>query len=356
MGLPSLPFDARRLDSVELVPFRAGIAAGARAVMTAHLALPRIDSTGRPATLSRPVLTGILRERLGFEGIVVTDGMRMQGITDHFSSAEAAVLVIEAGGDAVLAPEDVDSAYNGLIRAVRTGRLSEKRINTSVRRMLAAKAWVGLAEKRTVDVDSVFRVVGSREFQHMAEEISDASITMLRNNGQVIPLPPSTRLHIIVVTDDPNPQVGTDLLEEIRTSVDSATLTRVSNETGSERFARIAASFPENDVVLVGIYSTILAWRGERRYATPLQDFLNSLNRCPKPVITVSFGDPYLLGRIPQTQVVLTPFNGTILAERSVAKAIAGKISIVGKMPVTVPGRYGRGDGMVLEMVNNRPR
>ena len=118
MGLPSLPFDMERLKAVELVPFRTGIAAGADAVMTAHLALPKIDPTGRPATLSHPVLTGILRDSLGFDGIIITDGMRMQGITDKFSPAEAAISAIEAGADAILASADIDAAYKGVLQAV----------------------------------------------------------------------------------------------------------------------------------------------------------------------------------------------------------------------------------------------
>ncbi len=215
MGLPSLPFDRARLNAVEFVPFKAGIAAGARAVMTSHLALPRIDPSGRPATLSSPVLTGILREDLGFGGIIVTDGMRMQGITDRYSSAEAAVLAVEAGVDVILAPVDADSAVGGLIAAVRSGRISSARIDASVRRILSAKAWVGLADRRTVPVDSVFTLVGSRDFGKIAQEISDASVTLLRNERKVIPFPPSSRVVAVAVTEDPSAGISTDFVEEL---------------------------------------------------------------------------------------------------------------------------------------------
>lgn len=352
MQLPSLPFTLPRLDTVELVPFRAGIAAGAQAVMTSHLALPAIDPSGRPATLSRSVINGILRQRLGFGGIVVTDGMRMQGITDHFSSAEAAINALDAGVDAILAVADIDSAFRGVVAAVRSGRLALKRIDESVRRILEAKDWAGLSRSRTVSIDSIFRVVGARDFRAKAEEISDASVTLLRNTGNVIPLKPSMAVTVVAVSEDPQPQTGIDLLEGVEPFVRSASLVRVSDETGSERFREISASAERSDVLVVGIYLSVVAWKGDRRFAGPLEDFLQSLGRLRVPVVTVAFGDPYVLGKIPLTQVVLTPFNGTVLAERSIARALTGRIRIAGKSPVTVPGRYRRGEGIVMEPVH----
>jgi beta-N-acetylhexosaminidase len=345
MGLPSLPFDMKRLKAIELVPFRAGIVAGADAVMTAHLALPKIDPTGRPATLSRPVLTGILRDSLGFNGIIITDGMRMQGITDKFSPAEAATAAIEAGADAILASEDIDAAYNGVIQAVHNGQLSEERINESVRRILLAKARIGLADHRTVEVDSIFQIVGSPEFQRTAEEMSDASVTVLRNAQGILPLRRTATLHIVTVSEDPLPQLGIDLLSEIEPLVGAATLTRVSNETGRERFAAITASLGQSDVILVGVYLSVVAWKGDRRFAAPLEEFLASLGSLPKPVILVAFGDPYILGKLPETQVVMTPYSGTTLAEQSVARVISGRVKARGKLPVTIPGRYKLGAG-----------
>jgi beta-N-acetylhexosaminidase len=351
MKLPVLPFDRNRLDSVEFVPFRAGIAAGAGAVMTSHLSLPRLDATGRPATLSRSIVTGLLRKALGFDGIVVTDGMRMQGITDDFKSADAAVAAIEAGVDAILGIEDIDEGYNGVLDAVRSGRLTEERINTSVRRILAAKARVGLDRERTVSIDSLFSIVGAPESQQMSQKISDESVTLLRNADNTLPLSPSSRLRLVVVTEEPALDFGSELLDEIRPFVASATLTRVSNQTGPARFAALADSTAPNDVLLVGLYFSVVAWKGERHFAEPLSKFLSSLGAFPSPAILVAFGDPYVLGRIPETSVVLTPYNGTYLAERSVARAVTGRIGVGGTLPVTITGRYGRGEGIRLEPV-----
>ena len=349
MRLPVLPFDRKRLDSVEFVPFRAGIGAGAGAVMTSHLSLPRIDPTGRPATLSRPILTGILRNTLGFDGIVVTDGMRMQGITDNFESGDAAVAAIEAGVDAILGIEDIDKGYKGVLQAVRSGLLSEERINASVRRILAAKQHIGLDRQRTVSIDSLFSIVGAPESQRISQEISDASVTLLCNRHEVLPLSPSTRLRLVVVTEEPALDPGIELLEEIQPFVKSVTLTRVSNETGSARFAEIADSTDPRDVLLVGVYLSVIAWKGERRFAEPIETFLNSLDNSASPAILVAFGDPYVLGKIPEADAVLTTYNGTYLAERSIARAVTGAATIEGTLPVTIPGRYRRGEGIRLE-------
>jgi beta-N-acetylhexosaminidase len=352
MGLPSLPFDSARLDSIELVPFKAGIAAGAGAVMTAHIALPNIDPSGRPSTLSAPIITGILRNKLGFKGLVVSDGMRMQGITDKFSAGEAALGVIEAGGDLILGSADIDSAYESIVKAVRSGRISQDRLDSSVRRVLSAKVMVGLHTSRTTEMDSIFTRVGKPEYQRIAQEISDASVVLLRNQDKLLPLPGQTRLHILTVTEDPAWLVGTDLFNELNSSMASATLTRVSNETGKEKFETITASLRDYDALLVGIYLSIAAWKGEHRFSEPLQNFLSSLPHLSRPVILVAFGDPYVLGKLPETAAMITPMNGTILAEISVAKSIAGKIGFKGKLPVTIPHTFPRGSGIHLKPRN----
>jgi len=348
MQLAVLPFDRARLDTVELVPFKAGIAAGAKAVMTSHLALPRVDPSGWPATLSAPVLTGLLRKDLGFQGIIVTDGMRMQGITDQFGSGEAAVLAIEAGADAVLGIEDIDKGYNGVLDAVRSGRLSEARINASVRRILEAKAWVELPLHRTVPIDSIFTVVGDPASRLISQRISDASVTLLRNDRMVLPLGRSSRVEVVTVTEEPSQSAGTDLTYELGLSIDSIAATRVSNQTGAEKFGEIRKRAEDADVMLVGVYLSVVAWRGGARFSRPLEEFLQSLGSMRKPVILVAFGDPYILGKLPETPVVMTPYNGTYLAEMSVARAVAGRIAITGRLPVTIPGRYARGAGLSL--------
>jgi len=348
MQLPVFPGGRERLDSVELVPFRAGIAAGAPAVMTSHIALPAIDSTGYPATLSRPVLTGILRKDLGFRGIIVTDGMRMQGITDRFGPAEAAVAALEAGADAILGIEDIESGFHGVMEAVRSGRLTEARIDSSVRRVLSAKAWVGLDRNRTVDIEELFRLVGDPRSARISQEISDRSVTLLHNSGNLLPIPASTRLHVVTVSEEPSMALGIDLLSELEGFVEGTDLIHLSNQTGSEVLDHFGALTGKSEIMLVGIYLSVEAWKGDRRFSAPLERFLANLDRMRLPVILVAFGDPYVLGKLPATAAVLTPYNGTFRAEWSIARAITGRISISGKLPVTIPNRYARGAGIRL--------
>jgi beta-N-acetylhexosaminidase len=348
MQLPVFPGGRARLDSVELVPFRAGIASGAPAVMTSHIALPAVDSTGYPATLSRPVLTGILREGLGFKGIIVTDGMRMQGITDRFGPAEAAVAALEAGADAILGIEDIDKGFHGVMEAVRSGRLTEGRIDSSVRRILSAKARVGLDRNRTVDIDGLFRLVGDPQSARISQEISDRSVTLLRNSGNLLPIPGSTRLHVVTVSEEPSSVLGIDLLEELGGFVEGTDLVHLSNQTGAEVLDRLGALTGKNIFMLVGIYLSVEAWKGDRRFSGPLERFLANLDRMRVPVILVAFGDPYVLGKLPATAAVLTPYNGTFRGEWSIARAITGRIGISGRLPVTIPGRYARGEGIRL--------
>ncbi len=348
MGLAVLPFTQQRLDSVELLPFKAGIDAGAKAVMTAHLALPLIDPTKRPATLSKPIITGILRERLGFKGIIMTDAMRMQGVTDQFSTEEAGVLAIEAGADVVLVPPDIEKAQAGVLAAVKSGRISVQRIDQSVRRILDAKSWLGLEKNRTVNLDSIFSVVGAPANEALAQEISDASVTLLRNRGPLLPLQAGQRIHAITITESPAVERGIDLYNTLKPHTASMMLSHISNETGSERIRQISAQVKDADVVIAAVYISVGAWKGNQQFSKPLTQFLAALGKLRKPVILIAFGDPYVLAKLPATDVVITPYNGTILAERSIGKALIGNIDIGGKLPVTLPGRYKIDDGIQL--------
>src|SRR5882762_4027678 len=176
LGLPAIRVDYARLDSVELVPFRAGIEAGAQVVMSAHIAFPAF--TGEtPATLSAAMLTGVLRDSLKFKGLVVTDALQMGAIVAKYGAGEAAVRAFEAGSDLLLMPADPDSAIGSMLVALQTGRLTTARLDASVRRMLEIKRGLGLFERRTVPLDSIARIVGSKSFQDAADDLAQRSLT-----------------------------------------------------------------------------------------------------------------------------------------------------------------------------------
>ena len=349
MKLPILPFDEKRLHAVEFVSFKAGIAAGTKAVMTAHLALPQIDPTKRPATLSYPVITGLLRNRLGFQGLAVTDGMPMQGITDHYGADEAAVLAIEAGVDAILVPAEFVKAYDGVLAAVQTGRISRPRLDDSVRRILAVKSWLGLDRSRLVDIEKISDLVAAPETEALADKISNASVTLLRHQNHLLPLPANTRLKIIAVSEESYPEFGRELQRQLESQLAAVSLTHLSNQSSRELIEQTARS-DDADVIVLGVYLSIGAWKGKPTFSLALQDFFAQIGALPKPVITVAFGDPYVIGKLPETAVMMTPYNGAKVGERAIAKAILGKIDITGKLPVTIPGKYKIGAGIQLLM------
>ena len=349
MKLPILPCDEKRLNAVEFVSFKAGIAAGAKAVMTAHLALPQIDPTKRPATLSYPVITGFLRSKLGFQGLIVTDGMPMQGITDHYSADEAAILAIEAGVDAILVPAEFVKAYDGVLAAVQTGRISRLRLDESVRRILAVKSWLGLDRSRLVDIEKISDLVAAPETEALADKISNASVTLLRHQNNLLPLPANTRLKIIAVSEEPYPEFGRELLRQLESQLATVSLTHLSNESSRELIQQTVQA-DNADVIVLGVYLSIGAWKGKPTFSLALQDFFAQIGALPKPVITVAFGDPYVIGKLPETAVMMTPYNGAKVGERAIAKALLGKIDIPGKLPVTIPGKYTIGAGIQLLM------
>lgn len=349
MKLPSLPFNRARLDSMEFVPFKAGIKAAAKAVMTAHIALPNIDPEKRPSTLSPVVVNDLLRGYLGFTGLVVTDGMTMQGVTDHFSPAEAAIRAIEAGVDIVLVPADLAQAYSGLLGAVTSGRISMARLDESVRRVLEAKVWVGIDRERLVNVEDITRIVAPPQSEKIADSMFIAAVTLLRNNGKILPLPPSSRVHVITVTDDPNLQIGDGLLGILEPKVRSVALSHLWNESSPDAIGRIVREAQSADVVVLGIYLSVGSWKGQLGFSPELQKFFDTIASLKKHVVTVTFGDPYVIEKLPTTDVILAAYTGVRKAEEAVGNALLGLAEIQGKLPVTIPGKFKRGAGIHLK-------
>ncbi len=219
IDLPVIRADRDRLEHLELVPFRAAIAAGADSIMTGHLSIPALEpDPNTPATLSSNILTGLLRKELGYQGLVVTDAMDMGGITVRYAPGEAAVRAFVAGADAVLMPPVPDAAFEALRDAVKSGRITRERLDASVRRLLQAKARLGLYKERLVDVNALNKHFGKVEWQKEAQEISDRGVTLLRDTAHRLPLDGTkpTRALLVALYADPEPYPGEDLERELR--------------------------------------------------------------------------------------------------------------------------------------------
>jgi len=355
VGLPVVDVSRERLEKLELVPFRAAIASGVGSIMTAHIALPQIEPEPAaplrspegnappvtlPATLSHKILTGMLRDELKFKGLVVTDAMEMAGVAARYEAATSAVKAVKAGADVILESPDIEAAIRAIKEAVARGEITESRINASVQRILRAKAALGLNERRTVDLNEVDRVVSDPQFNAVAQEIADRSITLVRDERKALPIR-NSQLLTITFTDDENRVITQPFIAELRRSgakVDDMTLDSRSTDAELEGVrARLAQ--PAGAVIYcVFPRGVALPAMGAR--------LSEEISKVKAPVIVISFGNPYVLAAMPNAPAYIAAYSPYPLSQRAAARALIGEIDIAGKLPVTLPGLYPRGHGL----------
>jgi beta-N-acetylhexosaminidase len=339
LDLPVIHANRDRLEKLELVPFRAAISAGASSVMTGHLSVPSLEpDANTPATLSHNILTGILREELHFQGLVVTDAMDMGGITTRFAPGEAAVRAVLAGADALLMPPVPEAAFEALQQAVKSGRISRDRLDASVGRILFAKAKLGLNKTRLVDLNAINEHFGTVARQSEAQQISDRGITLLRDTNQLLPLDGTkpSRALLLAFYADPEPYPGEDLERELRSRFDSVTTLRA--DTRFVKADTLKLPSPDSyDVAVLALFVRVSDRKGNVDIPAEQQTFAEQIFKTGKPVITVGFGSPYLIERFPQASSWLAAFGISDVAQISVARALFGQIPIRGHVPVTIP-------------------
>jgi beta-glucosidase-like glycosyl hydrolase/CubicO group peptidase (beta-lactamase class C family) len=340
IDLPVIQADRTRLDRLELVPFRAAIASGVSSIMTGHLSVPALEpDPNTPATLSSRILTDLLRHELHFEGLVVTDAMDMGGITVRYAPGEAAVRAFEAGVDALLMPPVPDAAFEGLQGAVRTGRISQARLDASVRRILQAKARLGLEENRLVDVNAINQKFGHVAWQSEAQDISDRGVTLLRDTAHRLPLDGTkpTRALLVAFYADPEPYPAEDLERELRWRFDSLTTLRA--DTKFVRADMLKLPPPDSyDVAILALFVRVSDRKGNVDVPAEQAALAEQVFKTGKPVVTVGLGSPYLIERFPQAETWLAAFGISDVAQISVARALFGQVPVRGHLPVTIPG------------------
>jgi beta-N-acetylhexosaminidase len=340
IDLPVIHADRERLNRLELVPFRSAISAGVGSIMTGHLSVPSLEpDPNTPATLSPHILTDLLRTELGFQGLVVTDAMDMGGITVRFAPGEAAVRAVLAGADALLMPPVPDAAFEALQAAVRSGRISTERLDASVRRILLAKARLGLNENRLVDLNAINQKLGSVARQNEAQEISDRGVTLLRDTQHRLPLDATkpARALLVAFYADPEPYPAEDLERELRWRFDSVTTLRADTRFISADSLKLP--LPDSyDVAILALFVRVSDRKGNVDVPAEQATFAEKLLKNGKPVITVGLGSPYLIERFPQAETWLAAFGISDVAQISIARALFGQIPIRGHLPVTVPG------------------
>jgi beta-glucosidase-like glycosyl hydrolase/CubicO group peptidase (beta-lactamase class C family) len=338
--LPVVTADRQRLDRLELIPFRAAIAAGVGSIMTGHLNVPALEpDPNTPATLSSRVLTDLLRKQLGFEGLVVTDAMDMGGITVRYAPGDAAVRAFLAGADALLMPPVPDAAYEALLAAVKSGQISENRLDASVRRILKAKQNLGLQNNRFVDVAAMNSKFGSVAWQAESQEISDRGVTLLRDVPHRLPLDGTrpARAVLICLYADPEPYPGEDLERELRKRFDSVVTLRADTKFAKAENLKLPA--PDSyDIAILALFVRVSDRKGDVDVPADQFPLIQQIYKTGKPVISVGLGSPYLIERFPQAETWLSVFGISDVAQISVARALFGEIPIRGRLPVTIPG------------------
>lgn len=342
LNLAVIPADRARLEAVELVPFREAIAAGTDVVMTAHIAVPALDQPDVPATLSRAIVTGLLRDQLGFEGLISTDALEMGGIAKGFGVGEAAVRAIEAGNDVLLMPPDPDAAIRAVAAAVKSGRISRKRIDESVERVLGAKVRVGLDRKRLVDVEAVEDAIDSPDAAERAQRIADRAVTLVRNDGAILPLKKKPDACFVAMIENRYSPQSHALVDEIRARIPGAPVTVIDpsmREDEQEQAARQGADCKDP---VVFVYAAVTSNRGA--YAR----ILTNLSANGRRLALVSLGNPYLIRDLPNVSAYLTTFSTVAPSEIAAVKAVFGEIPLVGRLPVTIPGIAAIGAGLTL--------
>ncbi len=352
MGLARNDETREQLETIDLPPFRAAIAAGADAIMTAHMAVPAIETQNIPSTVSSAVLTGLLRDDLKFKGIVVTDALDMQGITNLYSQGEAAVRALEAGADVLLMPKSPEQAIRGVVAAVKSGRISRKRLDASVLRILEAKARVGLARSRTVNLDHIADVLNAPEDDDRALKVAEKAVTLVKNDGNLLPLRKDQNACLTVLAEGRRGQEGPHLIDEFKSRFPGIK-TQLLDPTMSDADLQQAASAVNGcQVNVVAAYVTIAEYRGNTALAGGFPALVNQLVSAPAPVVLVSLGSPYLGGAFPQVKAYVASYSTVPVTETAVAEALAGEIGFAGKLPVTIPGLAKYGEGITLEAAN----
>ena len=375
LGVAQVAGNRTRLDSVELPPFRRAIESGVDSVMVAHVTVPALEpDPNRVATTSSAVVTDLLERQLGFKGIVVTDAMDMAGLTHLYANdiGRAAVEAFKAGNDMLLIPPDLDAGYNAMVKAVRSGEISQQRLDESVRKILELKASMGLNKARLVDLTQIPKLIAQPENVGLGQRFADEAVTLVRDNGHVLPLhsvgtlastlPYQTitevhnRLVVVIFSDDLRTDSGRMLERQILARVPDARVIYVDPRAAGAMTQQVLDAVDAAERVIAAMYVVPNAGRA---IAGP-QGLTNTVSMADANAVllkgildhasersaVLAMGNPYLIQDFPAIQNYLCTFSNASVSETAVVKALFGEIPIHGRLPVTIPGIATRGFGL----------
>ncbi|HEX4914711.1 MAG TPA: glycoside hydrolase family 3 protein, partial [Vicinamibacterales bacterium] len=363
IGLPVIAHDRARLESVEFVPFKMGVAAGAAAVMVAHMEMPALDPERQPATFSHKIISGVLRP--GFDGLIFTDAMNMGAITRMTTPGDAAVRAVKAGIDVVLDTPDAAAAIVAIADAIKSGDIPRAQVERSVRRILEAKARLGLHRTRTVSLDAVPLTVGGRAHDAIPRAVSERSITLIKDARNSVPLatPRTARVLYLSVLDYPSgwriAAPSRTVIPELKKRWANTEAVEISDRTTPDELELVRAMTDDYDAIVAGVFVRASSGSGRLDLAPHVTRFLEDLSRATErrnqPFVATFFGNPYTPMFVQEIPAMLLTYDFSDYAETSMVKAIAGEIPLTAKLPITLPGLYPLGHGLQRATVSPTP-
>jgi beta-N-acetylhexosaminidase len=349
LELPTIHANRAHLDSVDLPPFRTAVGEGIDGIMTAHIAVVGVEGANAgPATLSRGFMTGVLRDEMHFGGVLFTDAMTMGGVARRYGATEPLIMALEAGADVLLMPRSIPDAIETVMAAVKSGRLTEARIDASVRRILTAKARAGLREGRLVDLNAVDRIVTVPEHTNIADDVAARSITLAQDRMNVVPLGRDSTKRILSITyaDPSDLPAGRAFNEVIGQRLPAATTVRVDARTTDAEYATLGAQADSAALLVVSAYISPREFSGTVGAQAAFSQFVEKIALSGKPIIVISFGSPYLLSAFPSVSSYLLAWGGSPISQRAAALALLGEREINGRLPISLPPALPLGAGI----------
>jgi beta-N-acetylhexosaminidase len=348
--LPVLNFSMDRLSKLELIPFKNAIKHDVMSVMVAHLSFPELENKPNvPASLSKNVVEGLLIDKLGFNGLIVTDALNMKGITKYFTTEQVAVMCVEAGIDLILMPTNEDQSLNAIEDAINNGIITEERINRSVEKILKAKEWVGLFDNKYVDVNQLESKIKTQEAMNLSQQIADESITLVKDEMNYVPLSVNSKdrrmliFNLSAVDDEINSSYFNSKMKDF---FPNKRILEVNSEINPELIDDYLKMASDYDAVIVAIYAKVRHGSGTISILPSQTKLINSFVDNKNKLIVISFGNPYLLNEFPTVPNYICAFGDADVSINAALKAITGGIHFKGKLPISISDEYKFGIGI----------
>lgn len=354
LELPVVNGDTTHLLNNELYPFIKTIENGVQAVMVGHLYVPAYEQEkGLPSSLSKAIVTGLLKNKLGFDGLVITDALNMQAVTKYYSVAESALLAVKAGNDILLMPPDEDIVINTIVNAVQSGEIDIKRINTSVRKILAAKRWLQIQDNRFVNIDKINEHIGTSQNKKLAQMIADNSITLVKNSRNIIPIHQGKYKNVLSIAFSFGIKEDSSIVfhQLLKNEFNGAATFILNNQSKPNYFNKILHKARSADLILLPYFMRPASDDASNKLFKKFANAINKMLVARAPTLLISFGDPYLLSRFRNSKTYLSAFSDVPVSQKAMIKALLGEIEINGKLPVSLPKTfYKAGYGIKLKV------